>query len=364
MIAVGGVPPTAVIGAQTPHAAIINEVLALDLIPAEEVLTHGVRVVDASVSHRSFQILVGARPRLFVKCESPAQSLGRHLVTEVAVYRLAASSPELAGVVPRCLGVIHAGKVIVLEAVPGTPLSDTALAYGEMDSTDGLVSPRLILHGYGRAVARVHRVQAPQLGSPPWLLSALEPCWGGYSWLPWSCRELLLELAAQPSIRRSFGRAAARWRPSVLVHGDLRWANVLAETDTGNTGLWLVDWELACAGDPAWDVGCVIADLLGAAATRAVSESAPLPDLWEAAHAFLAGYRSVASPPPQEWRALLQRSVALAGIRLIQTLIEYDYADLLATMKPVLLPWSALLLSEPPALIAELAGYGRSGCNC
>ena len=357
MIAVGGPPPP---------AALVNEVLALGVIPTRDLAAPGISVVDASVSHRSFEVRVGESPKVFVKCESPMRSFGRRLSTEVAVYRLAASSPELAGVVPRCLGIVRADTVIVLEAVPGTPLSASPLAYGEMDISDQPASSRMILYGYGRAVARVHRVQAPPLGYPPWLLSALEPGWGGYDWLPWPCRELLLELAAQPSMRRSFARVAASWHPTALVHGDLRWANVLAEPGTGNPKLWLVDWELAFVGDPAWDVGCVLADLLGAAAAKAVNESTPPPDLWEAAHAFLAGYRSVAAPAPQEWRGLIQRSVALTGIRLVQTLLEYGYdgAHLLPSMKPILLPWSALLLSEPPALVNELAGSGRSECGC
>lgn len=334
------------------------------MIPNADLATQDVRVVDASVSHRSFRILVGATPRLFVKCESPVRALGRSLATEVALYRLAASSAELAGVVPRCFGIIHADRVIVLESVPGSPLSDAPLASGDLESMDNPASPRMVMRGYGRAVARTHRARAPQFGSRPWLLSALEPRWGGYEWLPRSCSALLLELAAQPSMRRAFARAATRWQASALVHGDLRWSNVLAEDRASNPRLWLVDWELACVGDPAWDVGCVLADLLGAAASRIVWESTPPPDLWGAAHAFLTGYRSVLRPPPDEWRALLERSVALAGIRLVQTLIEYAYADLLPAMKPVLLPWSALLLSEPPVLIGELAGNGRSGCNC
>jgi hypothetical protein len=88
--------------------------------------------------------------------------------------------------------------------------------------------------------------------------------------------------------------------------------------------------------------------------------------VWEAAHAFLAGYRAVAAPLPQDWRRLIRRSVALAGIRLVQTLIEYGYsgAQLLPSMKAILLPWSALLLSEPLAIIDELAGSGRSDCHC
>lgn len=344
--------PTAV-GAPAPAAAVVHELIALGALTVDDAVAHGVSVTDASVSHRSSHVRVGAAGGLFVKRADPVRSHGRDLATEAAVYRLAATSEPLAAVVPGCRLISFDDSVIVLEAVPGAPLSEATMLEP---------SGRSVLCRYGRAVARVHRVRPPPIGQPPWLLSALEPGWGDYGWLPPACRELLLRLAATPELRLGFRRAAAAWRPTALVHGDLRCANVLATAGEDPPRVWLVDWELACLGDPAWDVASVLADLLAAAALRSLQDGS-LPDVWAPAHAFLGGYRAIA--PEHAWPDLAARSVALAGVRLVQTLVEYGHqgADHLAAIEPLLLPWAVELLRAPPAIVAELA-HGGQPCSC
>jgi aminoglycoside phosphotransferase (APT) family kinase protein len=53
------------------------------------------------------------------------------------------------------------------------------------------------------------------------------------------------------------------WEASALIHGDLRFDNILvANASSGSTDLKLVDWELCQRGDPAWDVAWIIAGLV------------------------------------------------------------------------------------------------------
>jgi aminoglycoside phosphotransferase (APT) family kinase protein len=57
--------------------------------------------------------------------------------------------------------------------------------------------------------------------------------------------------------------AVAPWSPACLVHGDVRRANVVCGPDPEDARpLVLVDWEVAGHGDPRWDVGCLVGDLL------------------------------------------------------------------------------------------------------
>ncbi|MCU1408108.1 MAG: hypothetical protein JWM23_188 [Microbacteriaceae bacterium] len=341
-----------------PTAAVVRELLALGVLRIDDVVEHGLVVSETSVSHRSFRIRLGEREDLFVKQVDPVRSHGRDLVTEAAVYRLARASPPLADVVPPCHAIGVSDELIVLGAVRGTPLSETAFAFGGVDAT-----ALSVLCEYGRAVARVHRVRPPTIGHEPWLLAALEPGWGNYGWLPRPCGELLMRLAATPALRRGFSRAAASWRVDGLVHGDLRWSNVLVALDEVPPRIWLVDWELACLGDPAWDIASVLADLLASAAMRGLY-AGRLPDVWAPAHAFLAGYRSGAAPAPDAWQALVERGTTLAGVRLVQTLVEFGHqgAEVLAAVEPVLLPWASTLLNAPRTIVSELARSPSMGC--
>ena len=311
----------------------------------------GMVVTERSVSHRSFRVDVGGRPTLFVKQADAHRSHGRDLTTEAAVYRVARSSSALAEVVPHSRLISADDSLIVLDAVAGMSLAETPLAGGAgVDPSIGSV-----LHAYGRAVARTHQVRPPPLGQPPWLLTALEPGWGTYEWLPDPSRELLLRLARMSAVRQRFRRAATTWRAQCLTHGDLRWANVLVAPNGGSPSVRLVDWELACLGDPAWDIGSVLADVLASAAFGVGAVGSAALDTREAARAFLGGYRVEATPPG--WLDLLERAVRLAGVRLVQSLVEYGHVsrEFLAAQEPLLLPWAIHMLAGAPEMVSELA---------
>ena len=60
------------------------------------------------------------------------------------------------------------------------------------------------------------------------------------------------------SSRTSCGGAVGRRCPGALVHGDVKWDNVVLDPH----GMQLFDWELSGAGDPAWDLGSAVADTI------------------------------------------------------------------------------------------------------
>lgn len=321
------------------------------LLSPASVLELGVTVDDASASHRAFRVAVGARPRLFLKRADRTGTQGRDLSTEMAVYRLATSRDELARVLPRCHYVDEAAGVVVLDAVAG----DTLAAY----LAPAVAPPpraAALLSAYGRAMAVVHSVPAPPLGAPPWLLGALEPTWGDYGWLPPPCAAVLRRLAANPAMRRGFQRARERWQPSALVHGDLRWANVLVDGQLDDPSLRVVDWELACRGDPSWDLGSVLADVVALLALQ-LPGGATRAELVAWAAPLLAAYRQQRDLAPLDWVALLELSAWMAAIRLVQTLVEIGHVDpyQMAASEPTLVGWSAELLGDGRQVARELA---------
>ena len=303
---------------------------------------------ELSISHRSFLIRVAGRPRWFIKRADPVRTGGRDLGVEAAVYRLAVHHPEIARVIPRCRLIGEGGGLLVLDAVDGYPLN--TLTFNSPGDSG-------ILEAYGRSVAAVHQVRPAPFGQPPWLLVALEARWAGYSWLPRGCAALFRRLAASRALRTAFQDAHRRWRPRCLTHGDIRWANAVAESRDQTVRVWLVDWELACLGDPAWDVGSLIADALATKALLSGTEPA-MEDWARMCTPILAGYRAAARPfPTSVWAEFVEQSVQLAGMRLVQSIIEHGHASSqdLQRAEAALLPSSLRFLLQSRAVGRGLA---------
>lgn len=298
-------------------------------------------VDETSISHRSCIVSLGGRPRWFVKCGDPVRSRGRDLGMESTVHRLAARHPPLAGVIPRCRLIRADGNLLVMEAVSGEHLAPPLSANGHHEA----------LRAYGVAVGLVHRTLPPPFGGAPWMLSALLPQWGAYDWLPPACGAFLRRLAAMREIRAAFDRARLQWQPGCLVHGDLRWANAIFDAGHSPPCVWLVDWELASAGDPAWDLGSVIADVAAANAIDGHDVSDWKRTLSQCRD-FFAAYRGEVRQTPEEWRGRMERSLRCAGIRLTQTVIEFGHDSVpeLIRAERLLLPAirTFLVEAEPP----------------
>ena len=92
-------------------------------------------------------------------------------------------------------------------------------------------------------------------------------------------------------------RAGRRlWRPSCLIHGDVKWDNTILDPGPPVT-VKLFDWELAGSGDPAWDVGSALADLLSVRIRHGTAPDRPAGHatwLGEAELALLRGYAAAA----------------------------------------------------------------------
>ena len=251
----------------SPTAAVVRELLALGVLTVDDAVERGFALTETSVSHRSFRVRVGDGAGLFVKRADPLRSQGRDLATEAAVYRIARSSEPLAARHSRLPRASSADdSLIVLEAAPGTPLSETALAAGGLEpgtrSAMCALRPRRRARAPGAtAAARAAAVAARRARAG---LGRLRLAAGPVPRAAPAARGHARDPRRVPAAR------PRRGGPACLVHGDLRWANVLVALDAEPPRVWLVDWELACRGDPAWDVGSVLADLLAAAASRSL----------------------------------------------------------------------------------------------
>lgn len=143
--------------------------------------------------------------------------------------------------IPRALSYSEAHHLLLLESVPGVPLS-------------ALTADRARAYGYlGEALRRLHELNPPSTTTKS---TRLTP--GGVA----RAAEIIAQ--ARPQVAETVHQLAdkliARYRPldeSVLLHGDLHPKNILVDDDR----LSLLDLDQAATGPAAIDLASVIAGL-------------------------------------------------------------------------------------------------------
>jgi aminoglycoside phosphotransferase (APT) family kinase protein len=330
---------------------IAHYLLSLDAIAPSAVVDDELAVVD--VSRRNGVFLAVARSGDVIVVKQAGPHSAATLDHEAHVLSALGCRPALAGHVPQ---VVHhdpaAGRLVLRTARGGR---DWRKAH--RDGSRHALEPARRL---GRLLATVHAVDADEIAPRPadvrpmWALDLPEPDFERALTLSQASRELVALIQREDELCDTLRALAAR-APESFTHGDLRWDNCLRLPENGSrrrTRVLLLDWELAGRGDPAFDVGTVIAEYI---ANRL--ESVPVLDgtaypeagrrlAGSVIHAFWTAYCNASARPPT-----LDLVAQLTGVRLLQAAVERtqdtDDVDstavlLLRTAGDLLLePWSA-----------------------
>jgi aminoglycoside phosphotransferase (APT) family kinase protein len=184
--------------------------------------------------------------------------------------------------------------------------------------------------------------------------------------------DLIKMVQQAPAFGQRLDELRAHWRVSTLIHRDVKWDNfvVVASPSTRRvTGVKLVDWEAAGAGDPRWDIGSVFSHYLsfwvfsipitGQTPPESFAKLAryPLSRMRSALQSCWAAYvaeRGLDSPAAQE---VLYGAVQYSGARLVQTAFEITQASMLITSAVVLhLQLAMNILQRPQEAAVHLLG--------
>ncbi|WP_022881671.1 phosphotransferase family protein [Gryllotalpicola ginsengisoli] len=173
----------------------------------------------------------------------------------------------------------------------------------------------------------------------------------------------MLALVRHAGILRGLETAVSHWSPACIIHGDVSDDNMLcAETVAAREPVVFVDWESAGYGDPRWDVGCLVGDVLstwlagldfrdGTTLAEWISDSAiPFIDVLAELRAALAGYESLVAASRHDRRqwarfaafSLLERLASSAAS--VDALPPHALAYLQAAEQLALRPDAALEL--------------------
>lgn len=336
--------------------SVLPRLLDAGVLTAAQVVADGVRTADVGRSNVVWVVFVGSTPRLVAKTggagaaewEQGDPAVERRLLG--ALGRPGAPFPATVAVVDDAL---------VTAAVDGGATVTERVRAGELPAIEAA-------HAVGTALGRLHAfaVDAGLLrGLPtdlPWGLRLLRETAPRFVAEHAPAAALHGELRRRAGLVQGLAQLAERWSATHLVHGDLRWDNCIVEAGSGQ--VVLVDWECAVRGDPAWDLGCAMAEHLGlgplAPGGRAAGAWPTLDEaLLEVGDELRTLGSAFATAGGATAAALLPRAAEYAAARLLHMAFQWTFWDL-ADGETTARAVSAVveeLLDSPPAVAGVLA---------
>ena len=288
-------------------------VIERQLITAEQVHRHGLRARDVSHSNGVALVESGHGRGFAVKDtrlvrEAEQGSPER----EVALYRAASRRAELRPLAPELLHYDPDEGVLILEALLTSRRLD--MMTGRRDVLDPEVAGWLgeALATWHREAAAVEELEA----ADPWMLHL-----DGSRRLSVLDRDPRLSEVTERILGDAaccgvVGSARRAWREETVIHGDIRFANVMVCPSP--PAVRFIDWETSGRGDPAWDLGAAIQEYLSVCIGGGHQD--PIPVARQAVGALLDGYAGAAEQQIG-WRRLapfvacrlLMRAIQLAN---------------------------------------------------
>lgn len=301
----------------SPAEEIARYLIRRGMLRGRDVSSPSFGVVERSGRNRCFEFVLSGRGGWFVK--QGCGVAGRAAVAREAwALRKLRDSPHpqaLHRSLPRVARYGARSGILVLDRLR------SARSLEEHARTTGTLPPRA-LRGAGAALGSLHGMPPPRSRSLrgadrrskiPWPLSIPHPTIGALREMSPASLQIVRSTQRVQGFADALDELRDRWRSDSFVHGDLRWENCLIPRSGAPTAV--IDWELAGAGDPAWDVGAFLGEGLRhwAFGTPGLVGTAPL--FW---NSYIAARGIVGS----ESDALRARSVRLSGAWLLGRLVE------------------------------------------
>jgi hypothetical protein len=345
-----------------PHG-VLTLLLHSRILDARQVIEHGVRITTLPGRHHNAYVESGNGVHHAVK-----QGDGRQGIAAVAreariIRRLNHLPLHDRPALPRLVHHDDATGTLVTEITPGA----TDLRRYHVETRR---FPLSVAAALGGELARLHRLPLDRIADAssarPLVLALQAPTLEDYRALSSGCLELVAIVQAEPGMGQQIAHLDQTWRDTCLVHGELKLSHcILSAKDDTPHQVQFVDWESAGAGDPAWDVGSIFGGYLGLWLASIQSPGAadpatarlPLECMQPFLRQFWRVYLGTRALDVVTASALLQRSIRLSAVRLIQTAIEELQAGAeLSGAHILLLQLSANLLAQPVASLPQVLG--------
>jgi Phosphotransferase enzyme family len=344
------------------HADVARYLLDRGLLEPRTVVDDGLGVFDVSSRHSNYKVVAGSGPSYLLK-QGSGRGTDGSIAGEAAVYEHLGQG-EMERFLPRAFLYDADEDVLALELVEGHNLHEHHLRSGRFSTT--------VAASLGSALGTLHRVtrldSTSEPSSLPWPLSLHRPDLTTIRSLSAANIELVKIVQRHAEFAEELDALAREWRPQCLIHTDVKLDNCIVPPGRRPT-VKLVDWELAGAGDPCWDIGSVFSHYLslwllsipitGEAPPERWPELAkyPLARIRPALDACWRAYCEALELETAEEGEVLLRSIRFAAARLLQTGVEQSqYALQLWGSTICLLQLSLNVLTRPEEAALTLLG--------
>lgn len=347
------------------------------LLTFDSVVDGDFMVVDQTSRNRNLKVIRRKSPGFFIKqVNQPSPEFTQTLAREAACYRLANEHPQfgaMRALMPEFRHFDPAGHVLVIELLDG---AESLWEFHQRVRSFPVEVARLqgeTLGSYHRQVtADAARDEAGVFARQiPWILSLHETNPAYLGSVSRGNAQLIGILQQYPEFESALSRIKAEWNYRSLIHGDIKWENMMLCHGEGDAPprLKIIDWEIADIGDACWDVGAVIQAYVtfwifslplggGAGVAEAVA-AAPLDaeSMKPALAAYWKAYAGARGLKPHASRRTLVRSMSCAAARMIQT--AYESIQSTPQISPYALTKlqvSMNILRNPEAAVADFLG--------
>jgi len=340
------------------------------LLDAGDIVDGSLSVLETSRRNRNFKVIRKNAPGLFLKQMRDMQTDAMFtLKREALCYEIARDIPALARIMPRLIRYDETRATLVLELLPE---AESLLAYHARNKGFPIEIGNMLGEGLG-----VYHSQAGAFLGHPKLNGMLvrqmpiilrlgidgHAMLGQFGRIGPAISALMQQHRDFEALLNALGE---EWRFDSLVHGDMKWDNVLVFTTGGRLDFRIADWEMADCGDAAWDVGAVLQSFLTAWIMSMPIASALPPDSYigmaaqplEAMRpvlkAFWRRYAETRGFDTSLQRKELERCMRFAAARLVWSAVEQRmYMAQVDPFAAALLQVSLNILKDPPRAVKE-----------
>ena len=330
-------------------------------------------VRDQTSRNRNLKVIRKNSPGFFIKqigqrTPEYMQSMER----EATCYRLAKQHPgfrSLHSLLPEFHYFDPANYILILELLPnGESLWSYHQRMGKFPLDIAKLQGEKL--GFYHSTVKLNGNTSELQGFPrqiPWILSIHETQAIHQSHLGGGNSQLVDIVRQYPEFPTALAVIKADWKYTALIHGDIKWENMMVcyKGDEAALELKIIDWEIADIGDECWDVGGVLQAYLSfwifslplTEANGTASSPFDTDGIKPAMAAFWASYTAARNLNQSTSRQMLVRCMSCAAARIIQTAYESSLmAPQLSKHALCKLQMSMNILKDPAGAVRDLMG--------